>query len=65
MKKLLSLFAALLPLSTFAHEGHSNIDYRTLGHYFGTAEHAVPVIVLSIIAVWLGLQIRKSMRQIE
>ncbi|MCB9081026.1 MAG: hypothetical protein H6555_04865 [Lewinellaceae bacterium] len=46
----LSLIATLgsLPLGLSAHPGHGTFSGNELAHYFTSAEHAVPVLILAV-----------------
>ncbi len=60
MKKLLTISVALLPVSVFAHGGHSHFDPNSIIHYLGTPEHALPGFAVAAVAAWLLFRRRQK-----
>lgn len=63
MKKiaLVGLFAAMVPVSLFAHPGHGETDGFTITHYFTEPIHAITTIGALVVAiVYIRLQRNKQ-----
>lgn len=49
IKKIAPAFLLLLPLFTYAHEGHGVYHGDDLRHYWYSSEHAIPLLALSML----------------
>ncbi|MBV6655321.1 MAG: hypothetical protein KI786_16250 [Mameliella sp.] len=51
MKKPITIAAALLPLTTFAHTGHGVGEGSQLFHYLASPDHFIPILIASVAVV--------------
>lgn len=63
LKKTVPLWLTLLPLFTYAHEGHGVYHEDDLRHYWYSGEHAIPVIILVVIFSIILIRIVQTIRK--
>jgi hypothetical protein len=65
MKRLAIMLLALLPFSTFAHEGHGHTEGFTITHYIVEPEHALPLLAALVVAVVLIRRLGRKAKDVE
>ena len=51
MKKLIAIAAVLLPLITFAHEGHGHGHGYEPFHFIASPSHFIPMLLAAVVVI--------------
>lgn len=61
-KNILSILFLMLPLVSFAHEGHGFVHGNQIAHYLTSPMHAVPLALAVIAGFWMYSKRKKIQR---